>query len=155
MGYTHSGGENMPKRINVLIETHYATKAQCIEMLVDHHKKTFLGLFMKQLSGKITIEGEFEISSRNNAGALFDYKGHVIENDDRICLEGDIKVKRISFWFVLLSCLFIIPISLVYVLAWGSFGIAFMIIIVIDLSVLWWLFIYSDALYKDILKKVA
>ena len=154
MGYKRTGDENMPKRVNVLIETHYATKAQCIEMLVDHHKRTYLSLFLKQLSGEITAECGCEISRCCNLGAIFTFKGHVIEIDNHIYLEGDIKVKRLLFWYIFLASLFIIPISSVYILAWGSFSIIFMMIIVIGLSINWWSFIYSDALYNDIIKKV-
>ncbi len=144
----------MPRRKNISIKTNYESKVECINSLIDYNKKTFLSLYVNQISGMINESGEFEISSRYKLGALFTFTGSVTEVDDNVYLEGDIKVKRLTFWCLLLASLFIFPISLVYILAWGGIGILFMILIVVDISLLWWFMLCSDALYHDVISRL-
>lgn len=145
----------MIHRENVSIKTKYETREECIENLVDHNKKTYLSLFLRQISGHMNQEGEFEVSSRYNAGAFFEFNGKVAEDDDGIYLKGDIRVKKFIKVFTILCTIMVFVVSPVYIIAWKSFGIFFMIFILVDIGVLWAQLKYSDALYQDILRKVS
>lgn len=145
----------MAYRKDVHIKTNYQTKADCIEELVDHKKKTFFALFLRQISGLMTDEGEFEISSRFNAGAFFEYKGRVVEETDGIYLKGHMAVKRSMKIFIIILAILLIPASPVYIFAWGFWGILFMVFMFIDVAVIFGCFKYSDALYKDVMRKLS
>ena len=144
----------MAYRKDVYIKTHYQTKDQSIEQLIDHKKKTFFSLFLRQISGVITKDGYFEISSRYNAGAFFEYKGHVVEEVDGIYLKGDIEVKKALKIYMIIISILLLPLSLVFTMAGGVYGVIFMLIMLVEIGVIFGYFKYSDALYKDILRKI-
>jgi hypothetical protein len=144
----------MTHRNDVEIKTHYETKKLCIENLIDHKKKTFFALFLRQISGVMTDNGDFEISSRYNSGSFFEFKGHVVEEVDGIYLKGHIEGKKDFKKYLTIITLLCILASPVYIIAWGIYGILFMSFILIDILIIWWYFKYGDALYKDILRKL-
>ncbi len=146
----------MPKRKNIVIKTKYKSKSECIEECRDIKNKTIMAMNLnRKISGSMTPDGRFELSSRAKVAAMYEFIGYVEENSDGVFMVGDIQAKKLQKTLILISIVLFSLLGMGFILTFDPvmlfIGVLFMIVPWINFIIMK----QSDALYKEIIRKVA
>lgn len=146
----------MSRRENIIIKTKYKTIETCERNCVDSiGTKRIAKSWSNKLYGVFDDTHHFMITSDARGAALFVFEGVIVERDDHINMEGDIKLRPMSKKIVTGSILVGL---LVGILLISTLNAVFMLMGTLFMIVPWFNYLYvkkSDALYSMIHKKVS
>lgn len=145
----------MTNRNNISIKTRFETVDSCKQNCLDQVGKVRYASSMgKSLIGEVTDQNSFRIGSNQKSAATHEFIGYIVQKEDGIYMEGDIKARKFSERMIYLSLIFGVVFGIMLILSLNPvfvlFGILFMLMPwmnVIHLK-------KSNALYNLIIKKV-
>lgn len=144
----------MAKRKNISFKTKYSSIEECRVNCVDVEG---MPLFGRSLSSKFYgvfhEDNSFVLTSVSKVAYSFEFEGTILQKDDGIYLEGEIRVKKKSLYIVYLSILLSVLFGVMLVL---SFNVVFMFMGILFMIIPWFNLNHinrSDALYNLLIKR--